>query len=335
MITAADLEFHTPPDAGHTWAETYFFPIAIPEEHLLITVYVVARPGLDVMVNDVMVYGALADSRAELLYFDVQPHLPGPERFSAIDSPSGLQIRAVDPPRDYRIDYAGYDGMEIHVDWRGIMEPFDIHDPAHSPRASADVSSQHAGSGLGAAWGGHFDMSGRVTGQVSLRGTEYAVDCVERMDHSWGHRNPIAMNAQDSISAAFGPDLALHVIAQLDPDAPGGSDATFRHGYILQDGEVHGLVDCELTVTRSGLMVAALELAMTDVRGEVFHMHALPDVGAPWSAYAATVTYTGMMRWLYKGRVGYGCVMETWGLAGLTRRRGRDRRAPQPRVTSG
>ena len=43
MITARDLEYHTPPDAGHTWAETYFFPIALPEEHLLVTVYVVVR----------------------------------------------------------------------------------------------------------------------------------------------------------------------------------------------------------------------------------------------------------------------------------------------------
>lgn len=62
MITAQDLEYHTPPDAGHTWAETYFFPIALPEEHLLVTVYVVVRPGLGVMVNDVAVYGALSDT---------------------------------------------------------------------------------------------------------------------------------------------------------------------------------------------------------------------------------------------------------------------------------
>lgn len=335
MITAEDLEYHTPADAGHTWAETYFFPIALPEEHLLFTVYVVVRPGLGVMVNDVMVYGALADNRSELLYFDVQPHLPAPERFSDIDSPSGLKLKAVTPPRDYRIDYVGYDGTEIHVDWVGLMDPFDIHDPAHSPKAAATADEQHAGSGLGSAWGGHFDMSGRVVGTVRLRGRDFAVDCVERMDHSWGHRNPIVMNAQDSISAAFGDDLAFHIITILDPDAPAGSDATFAHGYVLEDGEVHGVADTELVVTRSGVMVAAMDMKVTDVRGKVFRLHALPDVGAPWNAYAATVTYTAMMRWLYGDRTGYGCVMETWGLAALTRRRGRTWTDPQPAVASG
>ena len=114
MITARDLEYHTPVDAGHTWAETYFFAIALPEEHLLVTVYVVVRPGIGVMVNDVTVYGALSNTRSDLLYFDVQPHLPAPERWSEIDSPTGLKIKAVTPPRDYRIDYVGYNDTEIH-----------------------------------------------------------------------------------------------------------------------------------------------------------------------------------------------------------------------------
>lgn len=31
----------------------------------------------------------------------------------------GLKVVAVTPPRDYRIDYVGADGTEIHVDWKG------------------------------------------------------------------------------------------------------------------------------------------------------------------------------------------------------------------------
>ena len=53
MISALDVEFHTPPGANHRWAETYIFPIAIPEEHLLVMVYVVVRPALGVMLNDI------------------------------------------------------------------------------------------------------------------------------------------------------------------------------------------------------------------------------------------------------------------------------------------
>ena len=38
-------------------------------------------------------------------------------------------------PRDYRIDYVGSDGTEIHVDYVGIMQPFDIHDRDENPLA--------------------------------------------------------------------------------------------------------------------------------------------------------------------------------------------------------
>lgn len=323
MITAQDLEYHAPPDAGHTWAETYFFPIIIPQERLMITVYVVTRPGIGVMVNDVSIYGSLSQSRGDLVYFHAEPHLKAPERISDIRSSMGLSVQAVRPPRDYRIDYVGYDDTEIHVDWIGLMDPFDIHDPAHSPRAGKTRAEQHANSGLGAAWGGHFDLTGRVKGWVKVRGHEYQVDCVERMDHSWGHRNPIVMNAQDSISASFGEDLAMHVIAHLDLDQPVGTEQKLAHAYVLERGEVYGIRDGRLLTTRLGNAVTAMEIEMTDVRGKTYEMHAYSEIGAPWNAYAATVTYTSMMKWFCEGQVGHGCVMETMGLPALTRRHGR------------
>lgn len=323
MITANDLEFHTPADAGHTWAETYFFPIIIPQERLMLTVYVVVRPGLGTMMNDVSVYGCLSDNRADLVYYHAEPHLPAPQRFSDIRSPMGLSVQAVRPPRDYRIDYVGYDDTEIHVDWIGLMDPFDIHDPAHSPRAGRTQKEQHANSGLGAAWGGHFDMTGRVRGHVVIRGQRHEIDCVERMDHSWGHRNPIVMNAQDSISAAFGDDLALHVIAHLDLDAPNGADQRLAHAYLLEDGKVWGIADGRLSTTRIGNVVTAMEMSLLDTAGRQHEFVAYSEVGAPWNAYSATVTYTSLMKWFHKGRVGHGCVMETMGVPALSRRRGR------------
>lgn len=335
MIDAKDLEFHTPPDAGHTWAETYFFPIALPDEHLLATVYVVVRPGIGVMVNDIAVYGSLSDTRSDLVYMDAQHHLPAPEKWAEIGSPAGLRLHAHTPPRDYRIDYVGHSGTEIHVDWNGIMEPFDIHDPAHSPKARASTDEQHAGSGLGAAWGGHFDLTGRVTGELVLGGQRYAVDCVERMDHSWGHRNPVTMNAQNSISGAFGEALAFHIITSLDLDAPNGSEHTLAHGYVLDDGEVYGVTDLEITSIRLGVAVTAMEMAATDTRGKVFEFRGWMDVGAPWNAYAPTVTYTGLMTWLCDGQRGYGCLMETQGLPALTQRRGRRWTDPQPKIPAG
>ncbi len=323
MITAKDLEFHTPAQPGHTWAETYFFPIALPQEHLLITVYVVVRPGIGVMINDIAIYGCLSDNRADLLYQDAQHHLPAPKVWAVIESPSGLAIRCVKAPRDYRIDYVGFDDTEIHVDWCGLMEPFDIHDPSHSPKAARSTDAQHAGSGLGAAWGGHFDMSGRVTGRVKIRGREFVVNSIERMDHSWGHRNALKFNAQNSNSAAFEGGPAFHFITVMDLDKPAGQEHSLAHGYVLEDGLVYGLTDLAQTSTRLGSAVVGIELKATCVRGKVYHLHGVADVGGPWNAYAGTVTYTAQMKWLWEGRVGHGCIMETVALPALHRRRGR------------
>lgn len=336
MIHPHDLEYHTPADAGHTWAETYFIAIALPEEHMLATIYVAARPGIGVMLADVGIWGALSDNRGDMLYIDQQAHLPAPERFSDIRAPNGLSVRAVNPPRDYRIDYVGHSDTEIHVDWVSFMDPFDVHDPAHSPHAAKAGEDRLAKSGLGAAWGGHFDVSGRVTGTIRVRGEDYPVDSIERLDHSWGHRDPLKMNAQNSISAAFDDDgLAFHIITAVDLDAPNGADHSLAHGYVHEDGVTYGVQSLELTSTRLRGLVTAMEMVVTDVRGKRFHLFAMADVGGPWNAYSGTVTYTFQMTWVLDGRKGYGCVMETIGQPALSARRFRRFTDPQPAVVTG
>ena len=322
MITAEDVEYHTPPGADHRWAETYIFPIAIPEERILVMVYVVARPKLGVMLNDIYIYGTLTDNRAELLYVDSQVHLPAPGRFSNIDSPSGLKLRAVVPPREFRIDYVGFDDTEIHVDWNGIMDPFDVHDLKHTPHAVGTHEEKMARSGLARAWAGHFDMTGRVRGTLRVRGREFKVDSLERMDHSWGERGENELPAMDSISAQFGEDLAFHLITHVDLEAPSGKDQKLAHGYVLEDGVQYGVSTLDITSTRLGVTVISMELTVVDVRGREFRLQARADVGAPWNIYATTC-YTALMRWTLGERTGYGVVTEVLPLKTLNRMRGR------------
>ncbi len=296
MISASDVEFHTPPGADYRWAETYIFPIAIPEEHILVMVYVAARPVLGAMLNDIYIFGTLTDNRAELLYVDSQVHLPAPKRFSDIDSPSGLKIKAVVPPREFRIDYVGFDDTEIHVDWNGIMDPFDVHDIKHTPHAVGTHEEKMAKSGLAKAWNGHFDMTGRVRGTVKVRGTEYQVDSLERMDHSWGERGEHDLPPMDSISAQFDENLAFHIITHVDMEAPSGRDQKLAHGYVLENGVQYGVSTLDITSVRLGVTVTSMHMTVTDVRGKVFTLNAMADVGAPWNIYATTC-YTALMRW--------------------------------------
>ncbi len=334
MIQASDVEYHTPPGADYRWAETYIFPIAIPEEHILVMVYVAARPTLGVMLNEIYVFGTLTDNRAELLYVDSQVHLPAPKRFSDIDSPSGLKIKAVVPPREFRIDYVGFDDTEIHVDWNGIMDPFDVHDIKHTPHAVGTHDEKMAKSGLSRAWNGHFDMTGRVRGTVKVRGKEYPVDSLERMDHSWGERGEHDLPAMDSISAQFDENLAFHLIVAIDMEAPSGRDQKLAHGYVLENGVQYGVVSMDITSVRLGVTVTSMHMTLTDVRGKTFTLNATADVGAPWNIYATTC-YTALMRWTMGDRVGYGVVMEVLPIKTLTRLRGRRASAWPASITTG
>ena len=81
----------------------------------------VMRPVVGVMTNDIVVYSVPADNRFDMAYLDVPQHLPAPQRFSDIDSPSGLKIKACKPPSEYRIDCVGYDDTEVR--WPCVAFP--------------------------------------------------------------------------------------------------------------------------------------------------------------------------------------------------------------------
>ncbi|MGY0541418.1 DUF7064 domain-containing protein [Nocardioides sp. YJ-D4] len=323
---AEHFEYQAPPDADHLWVETIMFPIVVPEAHLFAFVYTNVRPGLGVMWNQVIVCGVPTDTRAELLHYAENPHLPAPDSFSDIQSPLGLRIQSVDAPWKFRIDYVADDGTEIHVDWTNLMPPFDIHNPEHSPQAGraldihADIDPGDSPPNVG-----HADMTGRATGTVKVRGREFVVDSIERMDRSWGPRDPMKAGKQvHVISATFGEDLAFHMICPWEPDRKGRAANTLSHGYVLRDGEVHGLTD-ELTMTSqsTGFLCTSLDMQVTDAGGRQYHLRAYADVGAPWIAAPSALVHLSMMRWTLDGREGYGIVMRTHLMAELNRRFGR------------
>lgn len=336
MITAEHFEYKNPPDADHDWVESFVFPVVVPEAHIYALVYVCVRPALGVMANQVMISGCLAQSRAELLHYNDNQHLPAPPRLSQLTSTFGLDITTVDAPRRFRIDYSGYGDTEIHVDWTGIMDPFDIHDPAHSPQAGKVKDVHHEvdpRETVGPRPYGHLDMSGRVTGTLKVKGREFEVDAIERMDHSWGPRNPMKLTSMNIVSAGFGEDLAFHMICPWDPSKPAAEAYELTHGYVVEDGEVFGLTsELEMTSVDLGLVCAAIDMTVTDVRGKRFRLRGSADVGAPWYPYPSVVSYNALMTWSLGDRVGYGVVMPNHSIPTLIHERGRFFDDPVPTI---
>lgn len=325
MIEAEDIDFHHPADAGHLYAETNSFCITVPEENILASVYVVVRKGIGVMAADVVVYGDLSADRANCLYIDTQQHLPAPERLSRYETPNGLSVRALDPA-NYEVRYRGFDDTRIDFDFAGLMPPFDIHDPAHSPMARPESSQQHAGSGLGAGYAGHFDVTGHVTGTITVRGRSFDIDCVETMDHSWGTRPEVGIHSMGWMHAHFGRDLAFHWIVAFDPLAAADRQWRLAHGYVLESGSVFGLIGLTMNTVRVGRVLTAAELEVTDVRGRTYRLRGRSLAGAPWICYTSTETFTALIEWtLEDGRVGHGASQVNESMQSLNRRLGAHR----------
>jgi hypothetical protein len=323
MIVASDLEFHHDASSDYTWAETYFIPISIPAANLFVFVYVCTRPVVGAMTNCIRITGAISETEWEVLYDDNQEHLPCPARFSLIEAPNGLRVEATKPPREYRIDYVGYDDTEIHVDWKGIMHPWDIHDRGLNPLAGATEAERLAASSMGSGYKGHFDMHGRVTGQVKVRGKVYEVDAIDRLNHSWGPRPTLDIPSMNALWGAFGEGFGFRLHCHLDLDKPTGEDQRLAHGYVLDHGDVLAVTDLQMTTTRVGIVPVTIDLLITDQRGRQHRIFGQPINGAPWRSYLTTVTWLGLFRWLRDGEVGFGCAQEVRSFREETRRRGR------------
>lgn len=308
MITAADVDFHPPPDGDPTWGETNFFGFHVPERNLCGSVYVVTRPQLGVASSHVVLYDRVSLSRKDCVYLDCRQHLPVPEKLSDYRLTNGLTVRAVNPPRDFELAYTGTDGTRLELRFDALMDPFDIQDHVPAKGGAGDRLTR-------TSYKGHFDMTGRLTGRLEIRGERIAVDCVDTIDHSWG---PKAENDKASacwLHAHFGPDYVLHAILMFEPSAPAHRQYTFVSGYLLESGEVTPLVSGTAVATRMDWLGVTMDLSLTDAAGGEHRLlgGAVAAMNVPW--FSSKDVHYALHRWTAAdGRVGYGCVQESFQL---------------------
>ncbi|WP_428311852.1 hypothetical protein [Hydrocarboniphaga sp.] len=172
MITARDVEFHTPSDADHRHAETNWFCFYNPKEKLMGIIYTVARRGIGVQSCDVSLYVALVGNRAEIF--------------------------------------------------------------------------------------------------------------VPSMGGSHAH---------------FGKDMTIKWINHWDPSKPVDQQHGLAQGYVMENGQVYGLTDLELTTHRIGNVIHSVESLATDKRGKQFHAHGMAEVGGPWICHVGSLVYAAPCRW--------------------------------------
>lgn len=322
MIKPEDVDFHFKPDSPWNWVETIALPFSVPEANLNAIIYVVARPMLGVCAVDITMMDRITDLWEQQAYIDDMQHLPCPERLSDFTLPNGLTIRAIDPPKRYRVEYDGFDDTSFRLDYVALHDPYDINDPAMDPMAAG-----RNGPAWDSSWSGHYEVTYRITGELVLRGTRYRVDCVDTGDRSWGPRPERNNSSVIWWHASFGEALTCHLFTGHDI-AKTREMGPHISGYILEDGALYGITQSSGRQEYRGAMPIGGELDVTDTRGRRFTFTYSTINGCYWAPYPSNTYLQASFRAACGDRIGAG--VQQLGLSRGYLTRNRDRIPARP-----
>ena len=315
MIRPEDAEFHFRPDSHWQWVETIALPFHVPGTTLGGIVYVVTRPMLGVCACDISLHDRISELWEEQLYIDNQQHLPCPKSLLDFSLPNGLTVTAVEPVKHYRVRYEGIDDTAFELDFVALHEPYDLNDPAQDPLAAA----RHGGA-WDTSWSGHYDVTYRIRGRLKVRGKEYAVDCVDTGDRSWGPRVERDNSAVIWWHASFGERLTAHLFVAHDI-ATTGDFGKLVSGYVMEDGATYGITGCRGRQEYRKALPLGGELEITDVRGKRLAMSWSALNACHWAPYPSNTYTQSLMRVNCGGELGYGVQQLGLSRAYLTRHR--------------
>ena len=307
----------------------------MPQAGILGNLYIAARPNLGVALSSVGIVQGFRFLPHEVDFSDAQMHLPCPDNFIRYELESGLSVDVTRPPMEahFRYRYKLSDACAFELRFCGLHEPFDAGDPEQNPLLRTEAGHR-VDERLGTQWGnpsidpdepsGHYELMGHITGHLELRGVRYPVDCYDCVDHSWSRRTETSKRAVGWISAVFGDDYGIHMAMLLDLRDGRTVYESLRNGYVMQDGEVHGLVSATVEGRHSRHSPMACRIVATDVRGRRHEVSGTAIAVHPWYNYNPShVAFQSLMEWRSRSRVGHSEMADIFGLEFLAERQAR------------
>jgi hypothetical protein len=322
MITSKDLDYHNKATTDPTYAETYFLIFSVPEESISGNAYLLVRPNVGAILSSVYVHKGICLNAWEADYADAPMHLKAPDKLSDFTLANGMSLSGSNNARDYHFRYEGREKLcNFDLNVKGIMQPFDALDPNQNPMLDKFANTEEA-LGAGDGWAqGHYDTIGHITGELSLYGKTYKVDCVDGLDRSWGPRLEWNASPVSWMHMTFGTDLAFHLVMTLDVSKAGVRYTTFRFGYAAVNGEVTGVVAAEVVGSNAGMLGMSRIIRIRDAKGREWEMFGAAVAAAPWhSAYGSFTSFQTLYRWTMGDRVGHSSVTDVVGITTLGKR---------------
>lgn len=318
MIGPQDAQLHEPTTDDPLWGETNYFGLYVADVPVNIGVYALFRTNTGVVNTNVSVNSRRVTMPWAADYWDAwgQAAFPEPANLLDYELANGLHVVCREPNAVWDVDYE-HGPVSLHFRFTALMDPYDINDPDQDPMVAAKAEGSDFS--WGHAYAGHFDLTGHVEGELVLRGSPHAIDCVTTMDHSWGVRQERQTTVMSWMHAHVSKDLAVHGIFDFDPNT--GPDSTtpvrLTHGYVMDHGKAVGLKAGHGTTRRAGFYPEQVDLTLTDAQDREWVLSGEARTTFPWQAWPGTVGHNSLLAWTVNGQPGWGEAMDFIGLEQL------------------
>jgi len=314
MITFDDFKFHPRDPKDGSWTETQFVIFSVPEHAISGNLYVLARPNLGICHSSIEIHKGMCFHPWQLHHNDAQMHLRCPERFDDFTLENGLSFKALNA-RDSRFNYKSLDGnCALELSFKAVCDPFDPHDPAQVPSLGKGKVEGYDG------WNnGHMESKGRISGWLRLRGRDYAVECMDGMDKSWGPRRDWGNKGATWVQVDLGDGRSAFLVLGIQFESKEIKYGPFKYGFLAVDGQRRAIISAELTAQRFDMLVTRADVRFEDDQHEVYVSRGTTIAAGPWYNFnPSSVAYQTLMRWETEGRVGYSHIADFCGHAYLS-----------------
>jgi len=279
-----------PPDADEYWQESWYLGWYDPARraagfHHLGLQRVRQRADLwSWIALDGAVVGKYQNLRLPLPADDLSDLTLGP-----------LHVLTKTPLRSYAVSAAYDNGPRSDVVYEAFTDPFAFS------LGDDDIGKDH------------YESMGRITGTVTVAGTERDVAGWAYQDHSWGPRHWGMLLSHRWLWATFGPDLFCSAFVFNTPKG------RMDFGYVFDGGEFRGITRLEMgsRVADDGHSPAGCDARIWTADGRGYHITGTCQVTSVSTHDEGVFLTDGMSVFECGGRLGTG-IFEVSELAGPT-----------------
>jgi hypothetical protein len=201
-----------PLPTGEQWHQhkihTHYFGFSVPEAELFAFTYMRAHPAFPLTQGGVCIFTGMDNNDPlDMAYIDYQLTMPWPTRKdNTFTTANGLSIEIIEPGKTARLTYSSPDGATR----------FDVLQSAITPLFSRSFimpGEELFHDNLELSHGGSEQFM-HCTGELTLNGETYTIDCHHPRDRSWNQirvEQPASMPPTGWTPMYFGDDLILNV----------------------------------------------------------------------------------------------------------------------------